>query len=77
MTSTYQRVECIVVGRDEWVSSHLAMLAGEVASLASLWCGWIALWLLTTDEWVEVGKSAGAVARGIDWENVDVVHCCR
>lgn len=76
MTSTYQGVEHIVVGRDEWVSGHLTMLAGEIAGLASLWCRWIALWLLTTDEWIQVGEGAGAVARGIDWENMDVIHCC-
>lgn len=76
MTSTYQGVESIVVGRDEWVSCHLAVLAGEIASLASLWGGRIALWFLTTDEWIQVGERAGAVARGIDWENMDVVHCC-
>lgn len=76
MTTTYQGAKRIVVGRDEWASGHLAMLAGEIASLASLWGGWIALWLLTTDEWIQVGEGGRAVARGINWENVDVVHCC-
>ena len=76
MTSTYQGVEGIVIGRDEWVSCHFAVLAGEIASLASLWGGRIALWFLTTDERIQVGECAGAVARGIDWENMDVVHCC-
>lgn len=47
-----------------------AVLAAQVADLASRRLGGIAWRGLTTDEWIEVGKSLGAVA--IFWNRVDV-----
>ena len=71
----YERKESIIVGCDKVILGHLSVLAGEITRLAGLWGGSVTWWLLATDVWVKVSQGGRAVARGVDWGDVDVVCC--
>jgi hypothetical protein len=70
-------IEIEIRGLESPRAGDIAEFAGEVACLAGLGLGWVAGCGFAADEGVEMGEGSGAVARGGNWIDVEVVDCGR